>query len=137
MKKNVNLILLLVSFFLILGVGLFYCLKYKKIKTMEIKENNYNVRYEEIKNAVNLEMERYIYLRWPTCDPQYTSYQKISDGELVSNGGMDREKFLDVDDENYCDTISYATCTEKNKWEFKTYIRCKGYEDSEFIDWDK
>ena len=67
-------------------------------------------------------MERYYRIVYPTCDPEDTAIQKVSMFTLVNTAGMDKEKFLDIDGKNYCDTITYAACVEKNKWEFKTYI---------------
>jgi hypothetical protein len=94
-----------------------------------------NIRYEKIRQNTNKEMKRYYYLLWPTCDPTHTAVQHVSDGDLIYNGGVDKENFLDVDGKSYCDTISYATCVEKNKWEFKTYIKCKNHTDDKFVDW--
>lgn len=135
MKKIFKLLVSLLVL-LLFGGGLFFYFKcnYEEKKLIE-KEKNQR-RYEEIKEDIHKELERYIYVRFPTCEPQWAP-QRISDGQLIRNAGMDKEKFLDVDGENYCDSVSYATCVEKNKFEFKTYIRCKDYEDSKFVDWDK
>ena len=103
-------------------------------KEKQIAQNN--IRYEQIKKDVNKEMERYQYIVYPYCDPQDTAVRSVSMSELVNNGGMDKEKFLDVDGKSYCDTITYAACVEKNKWKFKTYIKCKDYEESEAFNWE-
>lgn len=138
MKKNFNFVVLLIFIFvLIIGIFIYLYFDNNKEPSVENDNSKYNARYEEIKKDINLELERYIYLRWPTCDPQYNPSQRISDGELIYNGGMDKEKFLDVDKEGYCDSFTYATCVEKNKWEFETHIRCKDYMDNKFVDWDK
>ena len=78
----------------------------------------------------------YHYIVYPYCDPKDTAVRNVSMSELVNNAGMDKEKFLDVDGKSYCDTITYAACVEKNKWKFKTYIKCKDYEESEAFNWE-
>ncbi|MDD4706098.1 MAG: hypothetical protein PHS24_02660 [Bacilli bacterium] len=131
MKKKIIISCIVLIFLLILIVVLYNYLEYKN--NQKLIQNN--TRYEEIKNDVNKEMKRYFSVTRPTCNVEQ-AVQKIPDGELIYNGGMDKEKFLDVDGKSYCDTITYATCVEKNKWEYKIYIRCKDYTDDEFVDWD-
>lgn len=130
MKKKIITFCLVLIFLLMLIFGIYKFLEYKENQ----KQIQKNKRYEEIKIDVNKEMERYYYLVWPTCDPQNKAVQSVSDDELINNGGMDKEKFLDVDSKSYCDTITYVSCVEKNIWKFKTYIRCEDYIDDEFVD---
>lgn len=132
MKKIIIItIISLISLTVLLLVAYNY-IEIKKEK--QIAQNN--IRYEQIKKDINKEAERYFHLVYPNCNLENKGVQMIFMSELVNNGGMDKEKVLDVDGKSYCDTITYAACVEKNKWEFKTYIKCKDYEESEAFNWE-
>ncbi len=129
--------IIIITIISLISLTVLLLVAYNYIETKKEKQlAQNNIRYEQIKKDVNKEMERYYYIVFPTCDPEDTATQKVSMFTLVNTAGMDKEKFLDVDGENYCDTITYAACVEKNKWEFKTYIKCKDYEESEAFNWE-
>lgn len=131
MKKKTIISCIVLILLVILVIVSYNCyLEYKS--NQKLIQNN--IRYEEIKNDVNKEMERYHYVIFPTCNPNHTSPQQVLDDDLIYNGGMDKKNFVDVDGKSYCDTITFATCVKTNKWEFKTYIRCKDYVDDKFKD---
>lgn len=131
--RKIMIITIVSLIILIILIFVSYC--YIQIqKKKQIEQNN--IRYEQIKKDVYKEMERYYRIVYPTCDPEDTAIQKVSMFTLVNTAGMDKEKFLDVDGKSYCDTITYAACVEKNKWKFKTYIKCKDYEESEAFNWE-
>ena len=132
MKKTIIIVGISLIILIILLFVVYNYMETKKEK--QIAENK--IRYEQIKKDVNKEMERYHYIVYPYCDPKETAVRNVSMSELVNNAGMDKEKFLDVDGKSYCDTITYAACVEKNKWKFKTYIKCKDYEESEAFNWE-
>jgi len=92
-------------------------------------------RYEEIRNDVDREMQKYIYLTSPKCTKGSATH--ITHKELVYNRGMDKEKFLDVDGKSYCKVYVDSVCVEDGKWEWKVYLSCKDYEDKGYKDWDQ
>ena len=50
---------------------------------------------------------------------------------------MDKEKLLDVDKKSYCKVYVYTNCAEVGKWNWKTTISCKNYQDKDYKDWDE
>lgn len=142
MKKKIKKVLLFITIVIVLLLMISFPIELLKEKqeSDRLKEEQRLIenkkRYEEIRSDVNKEMERYHYIIFPTCNPDVTATQRVLDTHLIYNGGMKKEKFLDVDGKSYCNTLTYATCIEKNKWEFKTYLRCKEYTDEGFVSGD-
>lgn len=98
--------------------------------------NNYNNkgRYQEIKDDVNNELERYMYVIAPKC--QDGNSMIITHEDLVYNAGMDKEKFLDVDGKSYCKVYVKSKCNDE-KWSSNIAISCKNYQDKGYVDWTK
>ena len=96
----------------------------------------YNLdRYEEIRNDINKEMERYLYFIAPNCNSDNAGgYQTHKD--LVYNNGFDKEKLLDIDKKSYCKAYIKYKCVDKGKWDWSTYISCSDYEDKGYVEWD-
>ena len=93
-------------------------------------------RYNEIKNDINKELERYMYVIAPKCQPN-NGTPLITHKDLVYNAGMDKEKFLDVDNKSYCKAYIKTECVEVGKWNWDIKISCSEYEDDGYVDWDK
>lgn len=129
MKKKLIMLIIFV-FVIIIGSLLFI-----NIKNYIEQEQN-KKRYEEIKNSVDKELERYLYVIGPKCQPNEGSFL-ITHKDLVYNAGMDKEKLLDVDKKSYCKVYVYTDCVEIGKWNWKTTISCKNYQDKDYKDWDK
>ena len=129
MKKKL-IILIILIFVIIIGNLLFI-----NIKNYIIQEQN-DKRYEEIKNSVDKELERYLYVISPKCQPNEGT-PLITHKDLVYNAGMDKENLLDVDKKSYCKVYVYTYCVEIGKWNWKTTISCKDYKDKDYKDWDE
>ncbi len=98
---------------------------------------SYNLdRYDEIRNAINKELERYMRLVSPHCQ-QGSGGLLITHKTLVVNGGMDKDVLLDVDNKSYCGVHVDTFCPEDGINDWNIYISCKDYEDKGYIGWDK
>ena len=133
------------------GLG-YKVIRYPSVSPNEPYKNNRGVkygswfmtysleRYEHIKKDIDEEVERYIYVIAPKCEP-HSSTPLITHEDLVYNAGMDKEKLLDIDEKSYCKVYVDTTCIEKGKWSWKTYISCEDYTDKDaycvvFMDMD-
>lgn len=117
MKKRIILIIIILLVTILISIlGLYY---YNKIKV----ENRYN----EIKEDISKELERYLYVVAPRCSTN--SSMLIDEKTLIYNAGMDKEKFLDIDKKSYCKVYVKTKCNKDNKWNYEINLSCKDYED--------
>jgi len=93
-------------------------------------------RYDEIKNDLDKEIERYLYFINVNCSSD-NSGGYLTHKTLVHNNGFDKEKLLDADNKSYCKVYAKYKCVEDGKWEWQSYISCNDYEDKGYVDWDK
>lgn len=129
MKKKLIILIILI---LVIVIG---SLLFINIKNHITQEQN-NKRYEEIRSSVDKELERYLYVISPNCQPNEGT-PIITHRNLVYNAGMDKEKLLDIDKKSYCKVYVYTDCVEIGKWNWKTTISCKYYQDKDYKDWDE
>lgn len=129
MRKK--LIIMILSVFLIVIVGVLFV----GIRDHKIQEQNQK-RYEEIKKDIDNELQRYMYVIAPKCYPE-NGTPLLTHQDLVYNGGMDKEKLLDIDEKSYCKVYIKTKCVEVGKWNWDIYISCKDYTDKGYIDWAK
>ncbi len=129
MKKKI-ILLITFAFVIIIGSLLFINIK------NYIKQEQNKKRYEEIKQDIDNELKRYMYVIAPKCYPE-NGTPLITHRDLVYNGGMDKEKFLDIDEKSYCKAYIKTKCIEVGKWDWNIMISCKGYTDDGYIDWAK
>jgi len=93
-------------------------------------------RYDEIKNDIDAELNRYMKVVSPNCIKS-NSGQLITHKTLVINGGMDKEVLLDVDGKSYCGVYVKTSCPEDGVNAWKIYLSCNDYEDKGYEAWDK
>lgn len=93
-------------------------------------------RYDEIKDDIDKELERYMSLVSPNCQ-QGNGGQLITHETLVFNGGMDKEILLDIDNKSYCGLYVKTSCPKDGINEWKIYLSCNDYEDEGYIEWAK
>lgn len=129
MKKKIIITIFLI-FFIIIG-----CILFVNIKNHVVEKQN-KKRYEEIRKNIDTELKRYMYVIAPKCYPENGTHL-LTHRDLVYNGGMDKEKLLDIDEKSYCKAYIKTRCVEVGKWNWNIYISCKDYTDKEYIDWDK
>lgn len=129
MKKKI-IVTILLLFLIIIGSILFV-----NIKNHKIEEQN-KKRYEEIRKNIDTELKRYLYVIAPKCYPE-DGTPLITHRDLVYNGGMDKEKLLDIDEKSYCKAYIKTKCIEVGKWDWDIMISCKDYTDNGYIDWVK
>lgn len=129
MKKKIFVICIIIITIIIGSLLIINISNYKK------QEDN-KKRYNEIKNNINKELERYMYVISPKCQPN-NGTPLITHKDLVYNAGMDKEKFLDIDNKSYCKAYIKTTCVEVGKWDWDIKISCSEYEDDGYVDWDK
>ena len=127
MKKKLFILILIIIFIVTAGM-LFVEYRNCKIKKQNTK------RYGEIKKDIDNELKRYMYIIAPKCYPENGALL-LTHQDLVYNGGMDKEKFLDVDGKSYCKAYIKTKCAEIGKWTWKITISCKDYTDKGYIDW--
>lgn len=127
MNKKIFLTILIVLVIIIVGV------LFVEYRNYKIKKHN-TKRYEEIKKDIDNELKRYMYVIAPKCYPE-NGTPLLTHKDLVYNGGMDKEKFLDVDEKSYCKTYIKTKCVEIGKWTWNITISCKDYTDKGYIDW--
>lgn len=132
MQRKKRFIIIIIIFLLLLVFGIIISVNYIKKQT-KIKEQE---RYAEIKNDIDKELERYMYVIAPKCYPENGS-PLITHQDLVYNAGMNKDKLLDIDEKSYCKVYVKTKCVEYGKWEWNTMISCKNYKDKGFFDWDK
>ena len=97
---------------------------------------NYNLdRYDEIKDEINKEMERYLYYIAPNCSSE-NSGGFLTHKDLVYNNGFDKEKLLDTDNKSYCKVYANYKCILDGTWDWNIFISCNNYEDKGYIEWD-
>lgn len=92
-------------------------------------------RYAQIKNDINKELERYLYVKYPKCSVSNHKVITTDHEDLVINGGFDKEKLLDTDLKSYCMVYVDATCVSDGKIDWKIYLSCKNYIDDGFKKW--
>lgn len=107
MKKKIIVTIFLI-FLIIIGSILFV-----NIKNHKIEEQN-KKRYEEIRKNIDTELKRYLYVIAPKCYPE-DGTPLITHRDLVYNGGMDKEKLLDIDEKSYCKAYIKTKCIEVGK----------------------
>lgn len=129
MKKKFFIILGLIILIVLVSFSLY--IKHNK----KIQEKN-NLRYEEIKENVKAEVIRYANIVHPICKDNDAEII-ITHKTLVLNGGFDKEKLLDVDNESYCSVYALSGCDVNEEHYYKSYIKCNNYEEKGFIQWDE
>ncbi|UKI28899.1 MAG: hypothetical protein L6V78_00535 [Clostridium sp.] len=110
---------LIILFIIIIIIGAIFLVNAysKRFKTKK--------RYTEIKKDINTELERYMYVIAPKCKTDEGT-PLITHKDLVYNGGMDKEKFLDTDNKSYCKSLYYSKNVMKNhiwSWDIKTKLQ--------------
>lgn len=133
MKKKILVTIIFVFIIFIVG---YFSLKLISDNRKARLEKTRQKRYEEIRNDINQEVKRYIYVVAPSCHKDGAGYI-ITHRTLVYNGGMDKEKFLDVDNKSYCKASISAECVEDGEWDWEVMISCNDYEDDGYVNWDK
>ena len=126
MKKIIITILFICSIIIV-------SILFVNIKSHKIEEQN-KKRYEEIRKNIDAELKRYLYVIAPKCYPE-DGTPLITHRDLVYNGGMDKEKLLDIDGKSYCKAYIKTKCIEVGKWDWDIMISCKDYTDNGYIDW--
>lgn len=121
-----NKIVIFISILVLIFLTCIFLLSNKK----EYKTN----KYDEIKEDINKELERYLYVVQPKC--QKGSSRFVTHYELVYNAGFDKEKLLDINKKSYCMVYVPVKCVEEGKLEWKIYLSCNDYEDKGFVKWD-
>lgn len=129
MKKK---IILLITFVFVIIIG---SLLFINIKNY-IKQEQNKKRYEEIKQNIDNELKRYMYVIEPKCYPD-SGTPLVTHRDLVYNAGMDKKKLLDIDGKSYCKAYIKTKCVEIGKWNWDVMISCKDYTDKGYIDWDE
>ena len=112
---------------IVLCIGIIIWSNYKNIIS-KINQRH----YDEIKENIQPDIEAYVRLTSYYCDPvnsENTAVMVITDETLIYQRGMDKELLLDIDRESYCKVRVEVRCVSKNKFDWDTYIKCKGYED--------
>lgn len=132
-KKYVYLVLIIMI--CIFALILFFIGMRVKEKKEETQRKEIE-HYDKMKENINNEVSRYAYKLFPTCNSDHWIVYGVSDGQLLRSAGVEKDAFLDIDNENYCDTYSEVYCVSDNKLEVKTYIICKNHEDKGFKDRD-
>lgn len=129
MKKKIIITILFICSIIIVSI------LFVNIKNHKIEEQN-KKRYEEIRKNIDTELKRYLYVIAPKCYPK-DGTPLITHRDLVYNGGMDKEKLLDIDEKSYCKAYIKTKCIEVGKWDWDIMISCKDYTDDGYIDWEK
>ena len=127
MKKKIIITILFICSIIIVSI------LFVNIKNHKIEEQN-KKRYEEIRKNIDTELKRYLYVIAPKCYPEEGT-PLITHRDLVYNGGMDKEKLLDIDEKSYCKAYIKTKCIEVGKWDWDIMISCKDYTDNGYIDW--
>lgn len=128
--KKLSKILITIGILIIMITGIFFILKKESIK----KEASDEKRYQTIKKDIDKEMERYLYYIAPNCSSE-NSGGHLTHKDLVYNNGFEKDKLLDVDKKSYCKAYIKYKCIEDGKWDWKTTISCKNYQDKDYKDW--
>ena len=92
-------------------------------------------RYAQIKADVSKELERYLYVKYPKCSVDNHKVIRTNHEDLVYNGGLDKEKLLDIDLKSYCMVYVDATCVSEGKINWNIYLSCKNHTDKGFVKW--
>ena len=127
MKKKIIITILFICSIIIVSI------LFVNIKNHKIEEQN-KKRYEEIRKNIDTELKRYLYVIAPKCYPEEGT-PLITHRDLVYNGGMDKEKLLDIDEKSYCKAYIKTKCIEVGKWDWDIMISCKDYTYNGYIDW--
>lgn len=142
MKKKIIMILtiiFIISLCLILGIFLY----------KNIQESNKQVRYDEIRENVKKAVEWEISAVYPYCSIESgfkntsRSGSYYNSSHLINQGYIKKNELLDVDNTSYCDVYikinrDYDDVYDprKNcKIYYKTYLKCKDYEDKGYVNW--
>lgn len=97
------------------------------------KKNN-SERYDEIKKEVEKESLAYLNLIYPVKYNENVEQWLYEDDLIDKNRrGADKSILLDVDEENYCDTVVHGKVID-NEWKVEVFINCKDFKDSEYDD---
>lgn len=89
--------------------------------------------YQNMKNEIDKEVSRYIYVVLPKCEEGNT--YNIDHRTLVENAGYPKSKLLDENNKTYCSVYIKAHCEKEHKWTWSTKLKCQKYEDKGFILW--
>lgn len=128
--KTLSKILTIIGILIIMITAIFFILQKESIK----KEASDEKRYQTIKKDIDKEMERYLYYIAPNCSSE-NSGGHLTHKDLVYNNGFEKDKLLDVDKKSYCKAYIKYKCIEDGKWDWKTTISCKNYQDKDYKDW--
>lgn len=94
------------------------------------KNYSHNKRYQEIKDDIQVDIERVLHIIYPHCQVGKSQYGILFEAEQNDYYGVDKKKLLDIDGKSYCKVIAKAKCISDGQFEWDTYIKCKDYEDA-------
>ena len=91
-------------------------------------------RYKKIKKEVEKESLAYLNLIYPVKYNE-NGEQWLYEDDLIDKNrrGADKSILLDVDEENYCDTVVHGKVID-NEWKVEVFINCKDFKDSKYDD---
>lgn len=87
--------------------------------------------YQELKDNLQEDIEKYIKISAPYCSVGSSSFT-IDEETLIVQAGINKDKLLDIDGESYCKVRIKTRCVAENKHSWDTYLKCKYYEDKEY-----
>lgn len=93
------------------------------------KDYLHNKRYQEIKDDIQVDIERVLHIIYPHCQVDKSQYGILFEAEQNDYYGVDKKKLLDIDGKSYCKVRAKAKCISDGRFEWDTYIKCKDYED--------
>lgn len=135
MKKTLIIILIVILILVGISVGTVF-----RTKNRQVVEEENQKRYLEIKEDIQEDIAKYVKLTNVYCNPsrgENTATSIYTDQTLIYQGGMDKEKLLDVDGKSYCKVRIEVNCVAENEFGWNTYLKCKDYEDEKYSNWDK
>lgn len=143
MKKK---ILIPLSIILLIVIGLIIYLNIYKNN----EENKKIERYNEIKENVKKAVEWNIEASYPNCLIAKDFKETTSPGThynssfLINNGYIKKSELLDIDNKSYCDVYVDINTHFENPLDhqsnceiyYKIYLKCKDYEDKGYVKWN-
>lgn len=93
-----------------------------------ISNNNEKKYYQELKDNIQDDIDRYIKISSPYCSVSSGS-STINEETLIVQVGIDKKKLLDIDGKSYCKVKVNIRCVAENEHDFDTYLKCKDYVD--------
>lgn len=145
MKKKLILLLSIILVMIIcLVIG---SILYTSYRTN--RENKSQERYSEIKGSVMKAVEWNLKVQDPNCLITKEFNEKASFSShynssfLINNGYIKKSELLDIDNKSHCDVYveiykySEDSLSQQHNCNvyYKTYLKCKDYEDKGYIRW--